>query len=82
MTKAVRRIKGNYLKATENWIEVKEGKFCKGRAHFPLKELRKAVRRKEGKFLKAKNNFLMSQEKQKTIIAQEKHLLTKGGHSF
>ena len=46
MTKAVKEMKGNSLKATEKQTEVKVGKFCKGRENFPLRELTKYVRRK------------------------------------
>ena len=63
MTKEIKEIKGNCLKVAEKQIEVKAGKFCKGRANLPLRELTKAVRRKAGKCLEGKNSFLMSQEK-------------------
>ena len=82
MTKAVKEIKGSFLKATEKKTEVKAGNFCKGRVNFPLRELRKDVRTKERNFLEGKHRFLRSQEKQKVFIKQKKHLLTKGGHSF
>ena len=74
MTKAVKEIKGNCLKVAEKQIEVKLGKFCKGRENFPLRELTKDVRRKEGKFLEGKSSFLLSQEKNNAIITQKKHL--------
>ena len=82
MTKAVKEIKGSFLKATEKKTEVKAGNFCKGRVNFPLRELRKDVRKKVGKFLKGKHSFLMSHEKQKVVIKQKHHLLIKGGSSF
>ena len=46
MTKTIREIKGNCLKAAEKQTEVKEGNFCKWRAQFPLREHRKDVRKK------------------------------------
>ena len=63
MTKADKGIKRNCPEAAEKQTEVKAGKFCKGRAQLPLRELRKVVRRNAGKFLEGKHNFLMSQEK-------------------
>ena len=73
MTKAIKEIKGNCLKVAEKQIEVKLGKFCKGRENFPLRELTKYVRRKAWFFLEGKNNFLMSQEKKKAAITQKQH---------
>ena len=66
MTKAVKEIKGNCLKAAEEHAEVKAGNFCKGRENFPLRELRKAVRIKAGNFSEGKHSFLMSQEKEES----------------
>ena len=74
MTKAIKEIKGNFLKLAKKQTEVKVGKFCKVRENFPLRELPKDVTRKGGKFLERKNSFLMSQEKKKAIITQKKHI--------
>ena len=62
MTKAAKEIKGNCLKATEKQIEVKAGKFCKGRENFPLRELRKYIRTKVGNFWEGKHSFLMENQ--------------------
>ena len=82
MTKTIKEIKGNCLNVAEKKTEVKARKFCKGRVNFPLRELRKVVRTKAEKFLEGKHSFLMSQEKQKVVIKQKQHILTKGGRSF
>ena len=71
MKKAVRKIKRNCLKAAEKKTEVKEGDLFKGRANFPIKEIKKGVRTKVGKFLEGNHSFLMSQEKQKVVIKQK-----------
>ena len=82
MTKENRTIKGSCLKAAEKKTEVKERNYLKGEGVISSYGAQKICKRKEGKFLKGKNSFLMSQEKQKAVITQKKHLLTKGGCSF
>ena len=62
MTKENRRIKGSFLKEVENKTEVKVGNYCKGRAYFPLKELRTLVRTKAENFWEGKHSFLMENQ--------------------
>ena len=82
MTKANRRIKGSFLKATKKQTKVKAGKYFKGEGVVSSYGAQKNCKRKEGKFLKERKGFLMAQEKQKVVITQKRHLFTKGGCSF
>ena len=82
MTKANRRINGSCLKEEKKQIEVKAGNYFKGEGIVSSYGSHKSCKRKEGKFLKERKGFLMAQEKQKVVITQKKHLLTKGGCSF
>ena len=72
MTKANKRIKGSFLKATKKQTEVKERKYFKGEGVVSSYGAQKICKRKAGKFLKGNNSFFMSQEKQKVVITQKK----------
>ena len=71
--------KWKFPKSSKKQIEVKAGKYFKGEGTVSSYGSRKIYKRKAGKFLKERKSFLMTQEKQKAVITQKSHLLTKGG---
>ena len=82
MTKANKRIKGSFLKAAKKQTEVKVRNSFKGEGAVSSYGAQKSCKRKARNFLKGKNSFFMSQETQKVVITQNKHILTKGGCSL
>ena len=74
--------KWKFPKSSKKQTEVKAGNSFKGEGVASSYGSQKSCKRQARNFLKERKSFLMTQEKQKAVITQKKHILTKGGRSF